>query len=975
MARSLPSLITHYKKTTGLFIFIGLLILVLPFAIQFGIQKAFLSQGADEVQLEDVDFNPFSGQLVIKNLQVVQNLDRVLSVQKMFVKIRWRALWQQHLLLNTLNIQHAKLQITQLDPQRLKFAGIEVPLNPQQSEDKGQAPLFMLGIGALTVEDFSVTLLRPNQNVERTTYTLNHLALDNLYMWDKNPAQLIFNSHLNDSRIASHFRLFLFSEHPKVVGTVKIDGLNLAQLPVVAELSELNAEGLLSTDLTFTAQLFPQGLNFQQQGDIQLKAVALSTATQQASWQGFNWSGSMSYIEGHTYPELALNGTAKMQNLQLDDSASQMHLQQSMNAQWELIGQLKPEGIQLEHKGRTTLNGFVLDLPNQHASADQVQWQGSVNFTQADTPEMSASGLMTLQAGALDDSQSQLHLKQNAEAQVDMQLQLHPEGIQLAQTGGLKISDFNASLPKFQIQLQSLNWQGDLALKQTDSLKIDSQGQLKLKTLQTHQKTDTKGRTRPLAEIADLSIDTIAVQQPELIKLKTLSLDGLNIAKQENGAFVTLNQAQVDHITLQDLSKLTLGSLKLSDSQTQITLNKEGKIEQLTALLEGFTSPDQATEPTQNKTGQQTGQASTEQTPGFQVQWKTIEMLGNNQIDFSSHQFASPIQKTITVQTLKIGSLNSQKPAADTPYELKLKLDEFAHFNSRGSLQPFNPQLTAQLSSQLEGLNLVEISPASAQFTGYDISSGQLSADMETKITANKIDAENTLRLHKLKLKAADTSKSAEFEQGLSMPIDAALSLLRDKQDNIKLKLPIQGDLTNPEFDLNDVINTALSGAIKTASKTYLLLALQPFGAIALAGDFLSGQMQAVKLQSIDFEAGQTELSPTMQTYLQKIHALLQERKGVQIKVCGLANEADRNALLKALAQQSKQKSQQNAEKAAAKGVKELVSDTQLLELAQQRASTIKRYLLNQGSSTSQVILCQPKLSGKTDSPKVEMGI
>jgi hypothetical protein len=188
---------------------------------------------------------------------------------------------------------------------------------------------------------------------------------------------------------------------------------------------------------------------------------------------------------------------------------------------------------------------------------------------------------------------------------------------------------------------------------------------------------------------------------------------------------------------------------------------------------------------------------------------------------------------------------------------------------------------------------------------------------------------------------------------------------LQDKSGNIKLSLPVSGDANNPNFDMGGVISKAMNSALMTASRTYLLLALQPFGAIALAGEFVADQLSAVKLQPITFKAGQDTLSNDMLPYLTKINTLLNERKDIQIKLCGGASEADRPALQKAIKPGFNESDVQQTD----------INDTQLHTLAMQRQSLIKRQLMQMGTPSKQVIICQPTINRNADTPQVEVGI
>ncbi|WP_373019205.1 DUF748 domain-containing protein [Thiomicrorhabdus sp.] len=983
MLQRLLSTLKQYKWTVGILSVIGLMLILLPFGIQLGIQKALQHQGADQVSIEDVDFNLFTGRLSIKDLQIVDQQHTVLSADNLSVQMQLRALWQKHFLLKHLQLQHGFIQITQSDPKSIQLAGIDIPLSSEKEPKESTTPFFLFGLENLDIEDLTLELIRPNHAIKQTSYTLDKLSLNNLYMWDDTPARMILNSYLNHSRIATNFQLHLFSQYPKVVGTLKVDQLNLATLPYLAEQPDIKASGELTTDLTFTAQLFPQGLNFQQQGDILINQMKVEMSPYQADWDSFKWSGDFSYIESEQDPAITLNGHAQLQNFNAQDIEKQLSLKQSLDAKFNLVTLLNPDGsVHVTQTGRLQLQNVALQQPGIEAGMQQAQWQGEVTFDNQSTPQVNANGEFTLKQAKISDAVSKTELQQDLQAKLNAQLTLADDGsVQLKQQGSVSLSNLLASQPPYQASVQAFNWQGQIALNQGAETDFKSDGKIDLQTLKTQNMTTQQN----LVDLDKLSISDLNIQQLDSIQVKDLSLQGLNVGEQAKTQFISLDKVNLSQAKLNQFSQLELGTLTLNGSQTYLNINKEAEITQLKNLLASLPqSEEPQTAESEKETKPETVEKKeaksndTDEKSAFQYKWHAIQTKGKHLIHFTSEQFDQPLNKTIQLDEFKLGALNSQKPDRDTDFAVQVTLDEFTKLTSKGQIQPLNPKITANLATHIDGMDLVALSPASAQFLGYNIDSGQLSADLETKLVENKIDAQNDLRLHKLKLTMAEQSENTSFQQSLSMPIDAALALLRDKQDNIKLKLPIKGDITDPNFKLQDVINTALGSAMKAATKTYLLLALQPFGAIAVAGDYLLNQNLAVNLQPIDFVAGQSQLTPQMLEYLKKIHTLLQERKGVQIKICGLANEADRSALLAELAKQAAEKAKktkENKEDKQAKNIKELVSDDQLLKLAENRNLEIKRYLLKLGSANSQVILCQPKLVADNTAPKIAVGI
>ncbi|MBF0471961.1 MAG: hypothetical protein HQL48_11395, partial [Gammaproteobacteria bacterium] len=266
---------------------------------------------------------------------------------------------------------------------------------------------------------------------------------------------------------------------------------------------------------------------------------------------------------------------------------------------------------------------------------------------------------------------------------------------------------------------------------------------------------------------------------------------------------------------------------------------------------------------------------------------------------------------------------------------------------------------------------------------GQGIESGALNAKIDLKSTKRKIKGVANLELNQLNLFAVAGDATAKALQkgagkkevgGTALPLDASLGMLRDDHNNIKLKLPISGDLDAPDININDAINTAVTKAAREAAFYYLANTLQPFGAIMLVAKAADAINSHVRLEPIHYPPGVVVLSESGRDYLGKLSKLLKERKEIKIKVCGVAWEADRQQLLlqkqnaapTAQAQPEVKAADNKSEKKGNEPPPAVVTDEELLALAQQRAEGVRKEVasIDKGYAT-RLISCRPTLGEK----------
>ncbi|MDA0664758.1 MAG: hypothetical protein O3B08_18265 [Proteobacteria bacterium] len=210
--------------------------------------------------------------------------------------------------------------------------------------------------------------------------------------------------------------------------------------------------------------------------------------------------------------------------------------------------------------------------------------------------------------------------------------------------------------------------------------------------------------------------------------------------------------------------------------------------------------------------------------------------------------------------------------------------------------------------------------------------------------------------------------------------IVAALTLLRDSNDMIRLSVPVQGDITNPQFDFSNAVNQAIGGAIKSTMTTLLKVAF-PIGGLILTVVDSAGNTQLM-IEPVPFAAGESALLPAAATHLDNVAKLLGERPQVRLTICAQVTEPDRAALLARMQEEAARKAAEKkaaptAPAAAPAPVEQItVLESDLLALARQRNEAVKDDLIARHKiDESRLFLCAAGSVAGTDSeqPRVDL--
>lgn len=443
-------------------------------------------------------------------------------------------------------------------------------------------------------------------------------------------------------------------------------------------------------------------------------------------------------------------------------------------------------------------------------------------------------------------------------------------------------------------------------------------------------------------------VDQLSVRALDIINRKSLD-SGEKKGSLYNGL---LEVASIDLIRGE---RLTIDRITLSDAQYQIVVQKDGVL-QLSALMQSVLSDINRYQ--QSLAGNvQEVQATPSETSGSIVTTiNTFSVEGNSFVALQDLRFPVPVNEQIIIDQLTIEDIDQANKERPTRLTLLSRLGEFSTIKANGEATLFRSKPNVSLSGALQAIALPRISPYSEAYLGYHLTTGQYDHQFNVAVNDNKLSASNQLQLRQLTLSAVNPDAEQPLAKQLDVPLNLALDMLRDSEDNIELDVPINGQLDDPNISVNAIVSDALGKALKNGAASYLKYAIQPYGAVIMAAQFVGDQVSTVTFDPIVYSVGSSDITTEHIAYIGKVSELMRSRPKLTLKLCGFANDNDRQALL--------QTARQNSALAVPDGVvsaDSAIDDQQLLQLAQRRAIQLKRALIDSGIENQRVFVCQPK--------------
>jgi len=254
-----------------------------------------------------------------------------------------------------------------------------------------------------------------------------------------------------------------------------------------------------------------------------------------------------------------------------------------------------------------------------------------------------------------------------------------------------------------------------------------------------------------------------------------------------------------------------------------------------------------------------------------------VVMQGGN-VNFND-QFIKPnYRANLTGLAGRVGPLDPKKPGE---IDISGAVDKTAPLKINGKVDTMGKELYLDIIASAKGIDMPTFSPYSGKYVGYAIEKGKLSVDIHYRVEKGELTAENNVFLDQLTL-----GEKVESPDALSIPINLALALLKNRRGEIDVHLPISGSINDPQFSIGGLIVKVILNLLTKA-------ATAPF---ALLGSLLG---EGEELSEVDFSPGSAKIAPEAEKRLQVLSKALTDRPALKLEITGRADPENDPAALK----------------------------------------------------------------------------
>ena len=1021
----------------GLGVLLALILISIPLGISYGIERYFIANGADQVNVEDVDFNPFTRRIVIKNLIVHVHKEKVLNISEARFSFAWFPFFNKRFILKKVELDNSTLVMEELPDGRWRMGGFL----PASSKDKPSALTWGFGISELQVRIGLLKLRSPQLTSE---LKIDQARLTRLRSWLPNQnARLEIQGQLNDGQLQFQGNFSPFGQNTTVEGTMKLQGLTLTPFAQLIASSPDSLRGRLDADVRFQGKYnSDKGFDFEPSGHLSLKKSHLGFADVEIVDEDLMWGGELQVKLSNTFDEIDINANGQLEGKagsvsSTTDPLSFKHSGLVWKGKFAL--DRKQHATDLSIDGGLKLNAFEMAASSANLAEESLNWNGNVQIKLPDSIDpilISATGQMDANGSFLGLTTNNLTLH-NARLNWNgtLNIKQSAETSDYEYEGVLNTGDFKLGASDVVLSNKSIKWNGRFELLMDENGeknqlmtrgKLESEGQVitfsreKMNfehgRLQWDGQLDSGLTNFPVGlaaegslNISDLAVDDrqkkLKLLASKTINLKSIKADanrhvsiaeakitGLDLIGQtepaENAPLFSASEVQIDSIIFEQLKKLSIQSARIVAAQGVLHHKSDGRwlyISDLESFLADSDRSQKKPSSGGGSTGKiQSGKRETGVQPGIQI--GSLEIVGDSALYFADDTVNPNFHTELRLKKAVLTDVDSYQPEKASPFLVEALSRKYTNIKLQGTVQPFGERISMELKGKIRAVEMPPLSPYAVETLGYNLINGEMDADINLKITAGKMAGEADLKLHDLVVEAVDPKKM-KSETGRPIPLESALKVLRDNDNDVHLKIPVSGDVSHPQFSASDAINQALIKGLTFGTLSYLKYALGPYGlAISIAQlgvKYGAKALTGIRLKPVEFRPGSSEPDAAAQEYVEKVANIMKEKKDVRIRLCGWATEIDRAESSEAAqipptasggAPSQKETASDRNSGSPAKARSPL-SDEEMLALAQQRADKIEDILVSQyGIKSERVFICKPEIDKKPEStPRVEI--
>ncbi len=240
--------------------------------------------------------------------------------------------------------------------------------------------------------------------------------------------------------------------------------------------------------------------------------------------------------------------------------------------------------------------------------------------------------------------------------------------------------------------------------------------------------------------------------------------------------------------------------------------------------------------------------------------------ISDGTVSFTDRHLPNNFETTFYKLGGRISGLSSE-PSMMADIDMRGNLENQSPLRITGRINPLRNDLFVDLKLSFTDIDLSPLSPYAETYLGYILQQGKLFLDLQYHIEGGKLLSENQIRVDQFTF-----GDQVESDRATSLPVRLGLALLKDRNGEIHLDVPVTGRLDDPQFNIWRIVFKVITNVLVKAVTAPFSLLSSLFGE---GGD----------LSVIAFSPGSHSLLPSEEKKLESLAKALNDRTSLKVSL------------------------------------------------------------------------------------------
>ena len=254
---------------------------------------------------------------------------------------------------------------------------------------------------------------------------------------------------------------------------------------------------------------------------------------------------------------------------------------------------------------------------------------------------------------------------------------------------------------------------------------------------------------------------------------------------------------------------------------------------------------------------------------------------------FVDHSIAPPYGEDLKHAWVQVNGLASA-PAQPARLEVRGVLGTAGRLTMRGQVGALGGPTFLDGTLELHDFAVPRVNPYMQHYTAWTARQGRLTTTLAVRVDGDALQARTKSTVGGLQVLRVAASDQAEKRVGL--PLGMVVALLKDRQGNISLSLPVGGRLSDPRFDLHD----AIWAAVRTITVKTIAAPVSWIGRLRVGRD---SKIEDIEVDPLPFAAGGDELTRETTERVGRVAAFMKQLPAVRMVLTPAVSLGDVEAL------------------------------------------------------------------------------